>query len=402
MQKIIDVMAKFYKSTSGLSSKKTNSHMKQDIIAFNDNFTPFWTPRMFKNLAHEGYKKNVIAYRAINLIAKGMGSVQVNVYDNESKLLNVSEHPLANLLKRPNKDQPWSEFIENIGNYLLMSGNAYVFLNYGEEGDHPSAMHLLRPDRVKIKINQVTGEREYEYGQNIINEYYGVYDKKQVLHFKFFNPLDDIYGLSPIEAAAGAIDQHNAVSAHNLALLQNGGRPSGCLIFKNKDYMTQEQKQSLRENIKKSYEGAVNAGRTMVLEGDFEWKEMGLSPKDLDFVTGKIISSREIAQAFGVPPMLVGISGDTTFSNYREARYHLWEDTILPLLDSILNRLNDEVIPQSKKGELKIEYNEDDIHALSLKRESVWKRISDADFLTINEKRQALGFAPIGDGDNIK
>jgi phage portal protein BeeE len=46
---------------------------------------------------------------------------------------------------------------------------------------------------------------------------------------------------------------------------------------------------------------------------------MGLSPKDMDFVEAKNGAARDIALAFGVPPMLLGIPGDNTYANYQEA-----------------------------------------------------------------------------------
>ena len=88
--------------------------------------------------------------------------------------------------------------------------------------------------------------------------------------------------MSPLEAGSGAIDQHNAVAGHNLCLLQNGGRPSGALVIKSgrDNYsLTEEQRHSLRQDLKEIYEGTRNAGRIMMFEGDFEWKEMGLSQK---------------------------------------------------------------------------------------------------------------------------
>ncbi|MDR1365862.1 MAG: phage portal protein [Holosporales bacterium] len=392
-------MNKFTKSLLKLKAgfRKPNS---ANVLAFSDNMPPVWTPRAYKNLANEGYKKNVIAYRAINLISRGIAAVPLKLFSFGTALTS-GEHIVASLLDHPNSDQTRSEFLETLTCHLLMSGNAYIYLHY-EDDVFPITMHLLRPDRVKIKADKMGKVTEYDYGQNRqIPSYSTKFKRKQVLHLKFFNPLDDFYGLSPIEAAAIAIDQYNAVSSHNLSLLQNGGRPSGCLILKNKEFMTEQQKQALRASIKKSYEGALNAGKTMVLEGDFEWKEMGLSPKDLDFVTGKTFSAREISQAFGVPPMLVGVPGDATFSNYREARYHLWEDTILPLLDYVLSQLNEALIDTGDRNNLVISYNEDEIYALSLKRDSVWKRISEAEFLTTNEKRQALGFGPIDGGDSL-
>ena len=134
----------------------------------------------------------------------------------------------------------------------------------------------------------------------------------------------------------------------------------------------------------------------MILEGDFEWHEMGLSPKDLDFIEGKNVSAREIAQAYGVPPMLVGIVGDATFANYKEARMHLWEDVILPLLDYLTSEFS---MWLGQDYGLSFSYDVDSIPALAPKREATWSKLINADFLTLNEKRQAVGYASIDGGD---
>ena len=116
------------------------------------------------------------------------------------------------------------------------------------------------------------------------------------------------------------------------------------------------------------------------------------------FINGKNLSAREIAQAYGVPPMLVGVPGDATFSNYKEARFHLWEDTILPLLDHLTDEFNLWLAPQFEKG-LKLSYDIDRIPALAQRREEAWAKIAGAHFLTINEKRRAVGYAPLENGD---
>jgi HK97 family phage portal protein len=221
---------------------------------------------------------------------------------------------------------------------------------------------------------------------------------ENLLHIKFFNPLNDWYGFGPLQVAIRAIDQHNAMSDHNIAILQNGGRPSGCLMVKNgTENLTDEQREQLRSDIRNAYAGSLNAGKMMVLEGSFEWKEMGLSPKDLDFGVGKNIASREIAQAFGVPPALVGLQNDSTFTSYREARLHLWEDTILPLAEFIrlefsnwlCHKFNDQV---------EIMFDLDAVHALMSRREILWNKISNADFLSTDEKRELLGFPSLNKG----
>ena len=160
------------------------------------------------------------------------------------------------------------------------------------------------------------------------------------------------------------------------------------------EIFSEEQRTRLREDLKAAYEGTGNAGRVLVLEGDFEWKEMALSPKDLDFIEGKNLSAREIAQVYGVPPMLVGVPGDATFSNYKEARYHLWEDTILPHLEMIKSELNRWLVPFFGE-KLVLDYDTESIPALAPKREALWSKIEKASFLTLNEKRELVGYPPM-------
>jgi phage portal protein BeeE len=150
-----------------------------------------------------------------------------------------------------------------------------------------------------------------------------------ILHLKTFHPLDDWYGLSPVEPAGYAIDQRNESDRWNMALLQNGARPSGALVYEPRDgaaaNLTDEQFARLRQEVAAQYGGAKNAGRPMLLDGGLRWQEMSLSPKDMDFLDARHAASRDVAQAFGVPPQLLGIPGDNTYSNYQEARLSLWD-----------------------------------------------------------------------------
>ncbi len=152
---------------------------------------------------------------------------------------------------------------------------------------------------------------------------------------RLFHPLDDHYGLSPIEAAARAVEIHNAGGGWTKALLDNAARPSGALIYKGPDGapgLSEEQFARLKRELEDAYQGATNAGRPMVLEGGLDWRAMSYTPADMDFTGLRNAAAREIALAFGVPPMLLGIPGDNTYSNYREANLALWRQTILPLV----------------------------------------------------------------------
>lgn len=357
------------------------------FFAYQGIGAPKWTPCNYNALSDEGFCKNVIAFRAISLIARSIASIPIKIKEGGDA---NKHHHLEKLLKRPNSRQGKAAFIESLVSYLLISGNAFIY------SDKNSDIYCLRPDRLQIIPNESNTSVEY-YNYTVDSSAFSI-PNDDILHLRFFNPLNDWYGFSPLQAASKSIDQFNEMSNHNLALLQNGGRPSGCLCVNGgMENLTDEQRDQLRSDIKNAYVGSTNAGKVMILEGNFEWKEMGLSPKDLDFNAGKNMSAREIAQAYGVPAMLVGLQGDSSYANYKEARMHLWEDTILPLAEYIKLEFNNWL--SKTIGDVEIMFELDLVHALSSRREGLWGKISNASFLTINEKREMLGYGPLNNKD---
>ena len=211
-----------------------------------------------------------------------------------------------------------------------------------------------------------------------------------MLHLALFHPLDDYYGLAPLEAAQQSLDLHNAAARWNKALLDNSARPSGALVYSaGSGQLTGEQFTRLKEELEGAFQGAANAGRPMVLEGGLDWKSIGISPRDMDFVEAKHVAAREIALAFGVPPMLLGIPGDNTYANMAEANRTLWRHTIVPLVRRVADDLSFWLSPAF--GGVSLEPDFDGIEALAEDQASRWARISGAGFLSDDEKRAMLG-----------
>ncbi len=190
---------------------------------------------------------------------------------------------------------------------------------------------------------------------------------------------------------------HNAASGWNKALLDNAARPSGALVYKGEggQNLSEEQFERLRDELQANFSGAANAGRPLLLEGGLTWQTMSLSPKDMDFLQLKHGAAREIALAFGVPPMLLGIPGDNTYANFREANLAFWKQTVLPLANRIAGALGMWLGPAWGEG-LRLSYDTDQVEALSVEREALWRRVNEADFLTPDEKRAAVGYGSRG------
>jgi HK97 family phage portal protein len=364
----------------------------------------------YEDLASEGYLKNAIVYRCVNEISKGAASVGFRVKSGDDILEN---HPLLSLLHRPNPLQSGSEFFSSLYGYLLLSGNSYMLGINGLSGT-PRELHLLRPDRIAVKgtVGGVFPDR-YEYSINgtiqsvyDVDQATGYSDLKQV---KLWHPLDDFYGCSPLTAAAMEVDQHNSATRHNINLLENGARPSGAVIFKPQDdqgykmQLSESQRQQLLTDLNQRFAGSKNAGRPMLLEGDFDWKEMGLSPRDMDFLNMKHMAATDIALCFGVPSQLVGVPDGQTYSNVAEARLALYEETIIPYLKKVESDINEWLVLQYDQ-DIYFEYDVDAIPALSERRRIIYQNVIgavDKGIMTRNEARKMVGLSPINGADDL-
>lgn len=357
-----------------------------------------WSDRNYEMFAREGYIKNVVGYKCVSMLARSASSVKLMVYDKKTNK-KIENHPLELLLNNPNPTQNGYEFFESLYSYKLLSGNTYIQAILLDKNifKNPKELFILRPDRMTIIIdNNSSIPYAYKYKVNN-NEKIFYVDKitgnAEILHIKNFNPINDWYGLSPIEAASYSIDQHNEASKWNQSMLQNGARPSGALIVKgNGDdsaFLTDEQFTRLKKQLNEEFAGTENAGKPLLLEGGLEWMEMSLSPADMNFLDMKNSCARDIALAFGVPSQLLGIPGDNTYSNLTEARLSMWEETIIPMIDNVVDALNKWLVPMFDDN-IGLYYDKDKITALYSRQENYWNKIANANFLNDDEKKKLL------------
>ncbi len=360
--------------------------------------------------ADEAYVKNVIAFRSIDEVARSAASVPWILFDKTTER-EVDDHPILDLLAKPNPVQAHSEFTEAITAFYQIAGNSYIEA-VGPDNGPPIELWTKRPDRMRVVAGNMGVPQAFEFKKSG-----GVFrwpvdqtdGSSLILHLKRFHPLDDWYGMSPISPAAMEIDTHNFSRKWNKKLLENEARPSGALQMKvmktnSGDLvanLSDSQRLDLTDQLERKFAGWENAGTPMVLEGGLEWKQISLSPRDMDFINARNTTARDIAQAFGVPPVLLGIQGDSTFNNQREARLALWEQTILPFLFHLMDEYNGWLVPMFGDDSLVLKPNLNDISALTLQRERRFETAENASFMTLNEKRKSVGLEAIEGGDII-
>jgi HK97 family phage portal protein len=334
-------------------------------------------PSAFEPRVRAAYADNPVAQRAVRLVAEGVASAPLLASDEAARALVTATSGGQALM-------------ETLALHLVLHGNAYVQIIGGGDG-LPCELYALRPDRISIESDTRGWPLAFAYrvGGSAVR-----YPASEIIHIRDTDPLNDHYGLGCLGAASGAVAIHNAATKWNKALLDNAARPSGALVYDPGDpgaVLTRDQFDRLKAEMEAGFAGAANAGRPMLLEGGLKWQAMSLSPADMDFIALKAAAARDIALAFGVPPVLLGLPGDATYANYREANKALWRQSILPLANKILAAITQGLRPWFVALSLTIDL--DHVSALSEDRERLWAQVSAADFLSSTEKRAILGLS---------
>lgn len=356
---------------------------------------PQWMPRSYQSFADEAYTRNVIAYQAIHKLATAVADVRWTAWRDDKE---VTKSPFLDLLSQPNPMQSQREYVEANVAYFMLSGNRYE--ERVELRGQPRELYTLRPDRVKVVPGARGMVAAYEFDNNgkkyrwTVDEVSGETD---IWHDKTFHPLNDWYGMSPIEAGAYAVDQHNESMTRMQALLQNSMTPSGGLTTD--QTLSDDNFKRLKAEIENRYSGAQNAGRPLLLEGGVKWQQMGIMPRDAQLLETKYSSARDICLALGVPPLLMGVPGDNTYANYAEARLAFYEDSVIPMANRLAHDWTRWLGP--KFGDLEIRADFDHVPAIVAKQQQLWDMANASTDLTINERRELKGFEPIPGGDVV-
>lgn len=370
------------------------------VIAYGGSGRVAWSPRDTVSLTRAGFTGNPVGFRAVKLIAEAASALPIVVQD---RMRRYETHPLLELVSRPNAAQGRADLFESLFGQLLLTGNGYLEAVLDTETGLPLELFVLRSDRMNLIPGPDGWPVAYEYSVGGRKHRFDIDPAHPAIcHVRNFHPQDDHYGFSPLQAAAQAIDVHNSASRWSKALLDNAARPSGAIVYSGAEgasTLSADQYDRLLAEMETQHQGARNAGRPMLLEGGLDWKPMGFSPSDMEFQKTKEAAGREIATAFGVPPMLLGIPGDATYANYQEANRAFYRLTVLPLATRVSAAISDWLSGHFGE-EVSLRPDLDQIPALAVEREAQWRRIGDADFLTDAEKRSLLGLPVLEVGDD--
>ena len=372
------------------------------LISQNTSDPPERLSDGFASLVRWGYQRCPFAWRAINDIADGGAGVPIGVFVGDRE---VPDHPFARLLRAPHPRASGSRFRERVLRDYLIAGDVYIRPVAPLDRGEPIALLRWRPDYVTPRRIRQAGiaATEYIYDPGDASARATLIvrdddDRPEMIGLRYDDPLDDASGFSPLRAARSALERYNLAEWWNAQLIRNGARPSGVLsVERSKDdpgVLDPDTRERVKQEIQAKLLGPANAGRVGLFEGGLKWQTTGLSPADMEWSESTREVARLIGTALGYPPFLYGIPGDNTYSNQREARVALWEQTIIPLVEGRMNEIASALAPRYglRAGDLRVVPDWGSVSALALRQERQWERVRGADWLTPNERRVATGY----------
>ena len=235
----------------------------------------------------------------------------VEVTSPNGQSVQLDEHPILDLLRRPNPTQGYSAFMESAVAFGQIAGNSYLNAVRPNPRMEPTELWTIQPDLMRVVPGPTGLPASYVFSsgsQQVDYPVDPVTGDSDILQMKAFNPQSIWYGMSPIEPSMIPIDQHNEAGKWNINLLMNEASRRLIYIIEQSDSnpagsLSEEAFQNFRSQLINKFSGSQNAGKVQLLEGGIGVKEVSMSPKDMDWLEGRREASRDIARSFGVPPI---------------------------------------------------------------------------------------------------
>lgn len=418
-------MASFWQNLlNSVSTKNQNTNIDYNKAIYNylgDKIV--WNPEKDETYINKGYRYNSTIYSIVNLINKAASTIPFQVYevknDNDlkrykamtsgelntsvlskserlkkSSLIELDGTEIHELLNRPNPAQSFSAFLQEIIAFGKLTGNRYIYGITPETGRAAGKFKELYvlPSQV-VEINSgglMQPVKDYSL------EYNGSHKipAEQILHIKDFNPFYDgtgshLYGMSPLKAGLRSMVANNEALTTGVKYLQNQ-TARGVLMSEEGD-LTETQARALKQKFKNQYQGSENAGDVIITPKKLSWVNFGLNASDLSLLEQYDSSIKDLCNIYNVPVQLLNNTSASTYNNQKEAKKALYQNAVIPELIKVRDELNRWLSPQFGE-KLFIDFDFTVIPELQEEMDKVVGQMSQAWWLTPNEKREATGF----------
>ncbi|MBM3934974.1 MAG: phage portal protein [SAR202 cluster bacterium] len=275
-----------------------------------------WTP------AHYGeyFARSAMVYAAIKVRQDAVAQVAwVATGDNAARL--------QALLDRPNPFWTRGDLWRATECYLGLWGSAFWGLERDEAGE-VSEIWPLRPDRMRVVPDSRRYIRGFVYVSNGVPT--ASYTPDDVVWMRYFNPLDEYSGLSPIAPLRLSADMGMDALRASRNNLRNDSMPG--MFIETTDTPGDDEITEFYDRWERRYGGVENVRRPALLSPGMRVTSLGFSPREMEYLHTLRWGLEDIARVYGVPKPMLGDIEHLNMSNFATARRVFWEDTIVPQL----------------------------------------------------------------------
>jgi len=347
----------------------------------------------------EQYGKSLYVTACISKIAEKVASTDWELYqvlNSKGDTKELEYNPILDLLYKPNPFQTKTEFLETTIINLKCTGDAYWY-KVRNNGGRVVELWSLRPDLMEIVPDQTNFIKEYKL--NKVDGQIVHIEPTEIIHFKYPNPLNQFFGLSPIQSAQNRVQTEEYASDYQRNFFLNSARPDA--VVKNKSAtLTPDQKEDMREGWSKRHGGVKNSSKLAILTGDLEYQQISLSQREMDFIESMKFTRDDILVAFKVPKAIVAITDDVNRANAETSMYIFLSETIKPEVARICEKINEELIIPDFGKEYFLDYEDPTPENRELELKEYTEGLA-SNYLLINEVRQREGLEPINGGWSI-
>jgi len=344
----------------------------------------------FLSITKWAYRGNELVHSCMDERSRALKEAPLKVFDEKNDEWDENNE-VELLMRHPNPFRTQADLLETIEQHLSLTGNAFIRKVRDQRGV-VRQLWTMHPHLVGIIPDSKTFIGGYTYKVDGIKYPLPVED---VIHLLYIDPADDYFGISPLVAAARRIDADSELGKFSKQLLLNMAVTSGCFVTEKK--LNQEERTIMEEKMASRYVGAVRAGLPMVLSHGMKWEQTSMTMKDLEIGNIAAILESRICLALHVPAVVVGAKvglDKSTFTNVREAREYMYENTIGPEWQMIADKLGDALLEDFgyTDGALVARFDTSKIKALQESEQALWERVRQSKSLSIIEKRLKLGY----------
>ena len=357
--------------------------------------TSAWAPAVYGDY----YAKSVLVYSAIKMRADAIARVPLLVYrqSGAEKVPLGPANEIQDVLDRVNPFWTRGDLWRASETYLGLWGEAFWVSSQDDRG-RPE-IWPLRPDRMR----KVPDQKEYIKG--FVHVAPGgkmtPFLPEEVVWMRYFNPMDEYAGLSPIAPLRLSADMAMDALRANRTNLLNDSSP-GLFITSQHGNPTPEQAKDFYDRWEERFKGPANTRRPALLSSGMDVKGIGFSPKDMEYVQSLRWGVEDVARAYNVPKIMLHDLQDANYSNYRVARRSFWEDCIVPQLMFYQEEINEMLTLVSEDPNVFVAFDLTAIEALIEDEKAAAERHQIYlvnKVLTVNEVREELGREPVEWGD---